>query len=867
MIMFKTSDKNNRPKELAQRRESLSHFSRLRNKLRTLISARVLLTFGLVSLVMSALLGAMFVGAIPDRESNERLSRATQAETVTAALMIDLSEGRIAKSQAVLEFVLERNTELISLAIRNQQGEIVSSAGPHAQQWQIPADGKSTDTHVIVPLVGNGGKWGQTELHFKPIAPNKIGLWHADERLQILLLIGLCCSFSFYFYLGRMLKQLDPSRAVPDRVKSALDTLSEGLLLLDQNGQIVLANQAFGTIVGLSQKELLGKDASTLAWQGFESSQLPWHLSLSTGQTQLNTAIGLIDHNGKLRSFLANCAPVKGEKNLVGGVLLSLADVTELQEKEMQLIESKAQADSANRAKSDFLANMSHEIRTPMNAVLGFTDLLRRGVYKTPDQAQHYLNTVHSSGKHLLGLINDILDLSKVEAGKLEVEKINTPIHEVIAEIVDVLQVRAREKNIDLSYQLEGAVPQSITTDPGRIRQIITNLVGNAIKFTDSGAVRIIHRWDAKTNQLEVDVIDSGIGIPVDKLDGIFQPFVQAETSTTRRFGGTGLGLSISQKFARAMGGDIIVTSEYGNGSCFKLVLNAGKTSTELLQLLPSLKTQSNTKNQASIRFTRAPILVVDDSIENRELLKAVLGPAGLDVEEAENGAIAVAMAKAKKYAVILMDMQMPVMDGFTATKILRDAGHTEPIVAFTAHALKGFEKEITAAGCSGYLTKPIDIDLMMSLLAKYIKVEGLQRKSEVGFHPTALNDNRSTEPSVDKAAFEIANIGPLKSRLAGNINLHNVINIFVERMPKQLLAMQVAEREQNWDELGNLAHWLKGSAGSVGFDAYTEPSKFLEEAAKKADRENVAKYMKQVGALTQRLQPISGSVTAVATA
>jgi PAS domain S-box-containing protein len=854
--MFKKSPKQGRAKK-----------SGLYSKLRSLINARVLLTFGLVSLVMSALLGAMFIGAIPDREGNERQARAALAETVAATLMVDLADGRIAKAQAILEFVLSRNDSLVSLAIRNEQGEVISAAGPHLEQWQARADGKSTDTHILVPLAGNGGKWGQTELHFKPIAQNKIWLWQADERLQLLLIVGLCCSFSFFIYLGRMLKQLDPSRAVPDRVKSALDTLSEGLLLLDQNGQIVLANQAFGRLVGRTQEQLLGTDADTLAWHGFEPNQAPWHQALASGKTQLNIAIGLTDCAGKQRSFLANCAPVKGDKNAVGGVLLSLADVTELQEKEIQLIESKAQADSANRAKSDFLANMSHEIRTPMNAVLGFTDLLRRGVYKDPSQAQHYLNTVHSSGKHLLGLINDILDLSKVEAGKLEVEKLSTPIHDIIAETIEVLQVRATEKGIKLSYQLDGPIPESINTDAGRIRQIMTNLTGNAIKFTEKGEVKVVHRWIAKNNRMEIDVIDSGIGIPADKVEGIFQPFTQAETSTTRRFGGTGLGLSISQKFVQALGGDIIVTSQFGKGSCFKVVLDAVQASDALLHKLPARQTQQSIgSGQAAIRFARTPILVVDDSLENRELLKAVLIPAGLEVDEAENGAIAVAMASQKQYAVILMDMQMPVMDGFTATRTLRQSGHKEAIIAFTAHALKGFEQEITQAGCSGYLTKPIDIDQVMALLAKYIKVEGVQRRREQEFPTQATSNSPLLSPraSMPDLTTESA---PLVSRLASNINLRNVINIFVERMPKQLAAMQTAQQNSNWEELANLAHWLKGSAGSVGYDGYTEPSKFLEEAAKEGNAADVDKYMKQVIALTQRLQPISGFVASPVTA
>jgi PAS domain S-box-containing protein len=819
-------------------------------QLKRFLNARVLLTFGLVSLVISALLGALWLGVMPDRGAYHRLSRATMAETVAVSVMLPMNETQDAQAQAILDFVLQRNSELDSLGVRNQQQDLLLAAGPHAQKWAAREDGKSTENQLIVPLSNKEGRWGQVELNFKPIPDNQIFFWYGDERIQLLLIIAVMCSCSFYLYLGRMLKQLDPSRAVPDRVRSALDTLSESVLLLDTEGNIVLANSALASLVGVPREKLIGAKADQLPWLR-ENSQLayPWRSVLDGKGSQLNVPMAMNDASGKKRSFQCNCAPVTAGNDKVGGVLISLADITELQEKEAQLVESKAHAEQANRAKSDFLANMSHEIRTPMNAVLGFTDLLRRGVYQSPEQAQKYLNTVHSSGKHLLGLINDILDLSKVESGKLVIERLPTSVAQVVAEVADVMKVKAQEKGITLSLELEGAIPETVDIDAGKVRQIVTNLVGNAIKFTEQGSVRIVQHWNPNTKMMGVDIIDSGIGIPADKVNAIFQPFTQAESSTTRRFGGTGLGLSISQKFARAMGGDIQVRSSYGQGSCFAVSMHTPQFSQQMITSLKEIEARASQSAGASmnVKYESGRILVVDDSLENRELLKAVLIPAGLEVDEAENGFVAVNMAKAKRYGVILMDMQMPVMDGFTATRTLRDAGSTVPIIAFTAHALKGFEVEIAAAGCTGYMTKPVDIDLLHRTLSSYFEVSG-EQEVQANFASQSESATATAESSLMQ--------GPVISRLAQSPALHNVINIFVQRMPKQLELIQQSLKTEDFDQLASLAHWLKGSAGSVGFDGYTQPSKHLEKAALAQDVAQAMLHLREIESLTGRLQP-----------
>jgi PAS domain S-box-containing protein len=821
--------------------------------LKRLFNARVLLTFGLVSLVISALLGALWLGVMPDRGAYHQQSRATMAETVAVSVMLPMNETQDAQAQAILDFVLQRNSELESLGVRNRKQDLLLVSGPHSERWQARDDGKSTENQLIVPLSNKEGRWGQVELNFKPIPSNSIFFWHGDERVQLLVLIALMCSCSFYLYLGRMLKQLDPSRAVPDRVRTALDTLSEGVLLLDTDGNIVLANSALANLVGQKREVLIGSKADALPWL---TEVAPWQAVLAGKGSQINVPISINDKTGKRRSFQCNCAPVTAGNDKVGGVLVSFADVTELQEKEAQLVESKAQAEQANRAKSDFLANMSHEIRTPMNAVLGFTDLLRRGVYQGPDQAQKYLNTVHSSGRHLLGLINDILDLSKVESGKLVIERLPTSLPQVVVEVAEVMRVKAQEKGISLTVELDGAVPETVNIDAGRVRQIVTNLAGNAIKFTDQGSVRIVLHWNPATHMFGIDVIDSGIGIPADKVKAIFQPFTQAESSTTRRFGGTGLGLSISQKFARAMDGDIQVKSDFGKGSCFAVTMHTPEVSESMTTDLKACEAKSNATNNGllNVRYAGGRILVVDDSLENRELLKAVLIPAGLIVDEAENGLIAVNMAKANTYKVILMDMQMPVMDGFTATKTLRDAGDKTAIIAFTAHALKGFEHEIKAAGCTGYMTKPVDIDLLHRTLSNYYEVVGEQAVQSI-LKPLASGDHTDLTS------------GPIVSRLAQSPALHNVINIFVTRMPKQLEAIQQALKTGDFEQLAGLAHWLKGSAGSVGFDGYTQPAKHLEKAAKDQDVSKATIHINEIESLTGRLQPAGEKRSTVETA
>lgn len=796
------------------------------------ISARTYISMGLVSLTLSLLLLAFFFEMVPDADKATREGRAALAESIAAYSTALLSQERTEQLQATLGFVVERNPDLLSAAIRTADGQILAALGEHDKYWLETIDKLSTDSQIKVPIFAGDQPWGQVELAFKPLQPaGLMGLLH-DPRVRLSLFLALAGFVAFYFYLGRMLKQLDPSRAVPERVRAALDNLAEGLLVMDTEGHIVLANQAFADLQGCEQTQLTGKAADTLAWEDAQGKKpgvgtYPWQLALQTGTPTRNSLLWFTGTDGKRRTFMTNCSPILVGKGEYGGVMVSLDDVTLLEEKEIELRKSQQEAENANQAKSDFLANMSHEIRSPMNAILGFTELLRRGQAKNETEYRHHLDIVHASGTHLLGLINDILDLSKVEAGHLEIEHIACSPYRIAYEVVQAQGAKAAEKGIAIELDCPGSMPESIATDPARLRQILTNLIGNAIKFTEKGGVKLTLLFvpNRPVAQLRIKVSDSGIGIAADKIERVFEPFVQAEGSITRRFGGTGLGLTISRRFARAMGGDIVANSNPGMGSTFTVTLPAG--SIEQLKLLTpeALSSQQSVEpitTDASWKLPNARVLIVDDGEENRELVRLVLEEAGALTEQAENGRVAVEKALTRQYDLILMDLQMPEMDGETATRLLRSRGLDTPIVALTAHAMKGYEENLLAAGFTAYLTKPIDLDTLMSTVARLVGGEkiaaGLKK-------PVVL-------PIIAYKAGSVPRL-PVVSRLAGNIRLQPAVDKFIGRLPGQIDAMERVWKTRDFTALAELAHWLKGSGGTVGFDVFTEPAKMLEQLAK----------------------------------
>ncbi len=623
---------------------------------------------------------------------------------------------------------------------------------------------------------------------------------------------------------------------------------------------LVLSLNVAVFITGWMQKAVaqpireLAKTARRISEDGDYSVRSCWVSSDEIGE--LYRAFNLM--LGQIEASEAALQAAHGE--LEGRVQIRTAELqSEIIERgkiQADLEHARDAAESANRSKSQFLANMSHEIRTPLNAVLGFTDLLQMGGDDgDPAQRHEYLSLIHTSGEHLLGLINDVLDLSKIESGKLEIERVVCSPQQILADVVSVLRVRANEKGIALEYAWERGVPQTVEADPQRLRQLLVNLVGNSIKFTSEGYVRVVGRMfhNEDRSLLAFDVIDTGVGIPKDKFEAIFDPFVQADNSVTRKFGGTGLGLAICRRIVEAMGGTLTLKSEVGKGTVFTATAEVKPSPDAPLGDAAQsdvITAASRKALPAAVEVLRGRVLVVEDGDTNRKLIDLILRRAGLEVVTAENGKLGVEAALASSFDLILMDMQMPVMDGYTAAQTLRDHGMKLPIIALTAHAMSGDEQKCRAAGCSGFMTKPIHADLLLKTAAAAIAE--WQAASGVGCQP-AVNgaDPKADCQSAPRAATSDAILSELPT---DDPDLRQIVAEFVDCLHAKLPAMQEAHARGDLAELGRLAHWLKGSGGSAGFPALTAPARQVEKLARDAQCDAIEAALTELMEISARI-------------
>jgi len=545
------------------------------------------------------------------------------------------------------------------------------------------------------------------------------------EDGQVTLIEGMACDITDRIEEG-------------EHFRALLESAPDGMVIVDENGTVTLVNAMTEQLFGYTREELIGQPLETLLPASTHAAHVAHRTSYSQNPhpRQMGTNIDLFARHRDGSEFPVeiSLSPLRSPT----GTLVSAAvrDISERKEaeqqlarqaQELQLAKEQAEeaaylAEEANRSKSAFLANMSHEIRTPMNAILGFSEILNEAVSDT--QQKHYLNSIQASGKSLLTLINDILDLSKVEAGKLELHYTATDLRAVCGDMVAIFSHKAQEKALELSLEIDEALPQVLLLDETRVRQILINLIGNAIKFTTSGRVRMIAKartdaHDSSRMDLHLAVEDSGIGIPLAEQDKVFGAFEQRSGQSINEFGGTGLGLAITRRLVEMMNGSISVDSEEGRGSTFRIHLH------DVAIAESDSYNKSEDLTTAALHFAAAKVLVADDVRADRELVRAFLARHdSLVLIEAENGQDAIDACRAHRPDVVLMDIKMPVLDGYSATCQLKadEQLYTIPIIALTASAMRETEEELGKV-CDDFLKKPISQEGLLRKLAEFLPI------------------------------------------------------------------------------------------------------------------------------------------------
>ncbi|HEY5602890.1 MAG TPA: response regulator [Gammaproteobacteria bacterium] len=477
-------------------------------------------------------------------------------------------------------------------------------------------------------------------------------------------------------------------------------------------------------------------------------------------------------------------------------IVIATIVIRRTRDAETSLVDASIAAQTATEMKSQFLANMSHEIRTPLTAVIGYADtLLEQGI--SEQEYQHSAARILNNGKHLLHIINDILDISKIEAGELSVEKLTVSQAQLMADIDTLIGGSIRDKGLEFHIHYQYPVPEKIETDPTRLKQILLNLLGNARKFTEQGGIVLNAGYNAERRQMYYEVIDTGVGMTEEEQSRLFRPFSQADTTTTRKFGGTGLGLYISRQLAQMLGGNLVCQSEKGKGSRFIATIDAGSNAGQcLIDSLDSDSMNQDHRNRESIPSLQGRVLLAEDNPDNQHLISMYIRNTGASMVVVSNGREAVEQATAGNFDLVLMDMQMPRMGGAEAVQWLRQIGNRTPIAMLTANAMKEEKDRCTKLGANDFLSKPVEKQAFYLVLEKYLE--------KVGQH-------------------KVRNKGDYNAELA------ELVDEFVASLPAFAQSLQSAAEEHNWRQLESLAHQLKGTGGGFGFSEITVLAERLE--------------------------------------
>ncbi len=632
----------------------------------------------------------------------------------------------------------------------------------------------------------------------------------------IIVLIAL------YLFIHDYNKRIESERkliASEIRIRKILDSLPVGVFIIGTDGVPYYSNTRSTEILGKGIVPGITAEQMTQTYRAYiagtdtiyPSSRQPVLRALK-GENIIGLEDMEIVRDGIRIPIRVNATYITDSDNNIEYAISVFEDITDVKENEKKLTQAKKEAEESVILKETFLANMSHEIRTPMNAIIGFTDLLLKR--SMPDQEKDYVRTIKTSGETLLRIINDILDVSKMDSGMMTFEEQPISIKEVFSSLNILLSQKALEKKLNLNFDCDQKIPDAVLGDPTRLTQIILNIVGNAIKFTKKGRVDVFAKVVGETDDsynIEFSVKDSGIGIPEDKLKFIFERFRQAEAHTTRNYGGTGLGLSIAKQLIELQGGHLSIQSMENVGSIFSFILPFKKTKEVFLR---------NIHHNAEIdmsKLSKLNMLLVEDNPINIKFVQSLFGLHGLKIDFAENGRTGVEKIAGGNYDIVLMDIEMPEMNGYEATSHIRsELKNPVPIIAMTAHAMAGEKEKCIQLGMNDYISKPINAEV---LFEKIIAV-------------TAVN--KVDENSITN---KLINLDFLSKSVKGNKDLIiNIVDIFLRLIPEDLQIINEAVSKADYLTIKNRCHSMRSSMTVMGITVLKDILEEMEMLGEEAD-------------------------------
>ena len=635
------------------------------------------------------------------------------------------------------------------------------------------------------------------------------------------------------------------SRRESQYARSLIEASLDPLFTISPEGKITDINNASIDITEVTRENLIGTDFFEYFTEPVKAREIYKQVFAEGFVADFPLTI----RDGKLTEVLFNGSVYKDEHGKVIGVVVVARDITDHKRIEKELKDARMNAESAAKiaedakeiaesatkiaedavkSKQQFLSNMSHEIRTPMNAILGFTKVLLKS--DLDPKQKEYLNAIKMSGDALTVLINDILDLAKVDAGKMTFEQTLFKPAASITAMIHLFETKIQEKNLKLKKEYDDKIPRVLIGDPVRLHQIILNLVSNAVKFTSKGEITIsavLINEDEEKATVEFSVKDTGIGIPEDKIEHIFENFQQATSETSRLYGGTGLGLAISKQLVESQGGTINVISKPEEGSVFSFVLPFRKTNAEVeLEKVMNILTS---------KVHKAKILVVEDITLNQLLMKTLLDDFGFEHDIADNGRIAIEKLQKKSYDIILMDLHMPEMNGFEATEYIRRKMNSQiPIIALTADVTTADLNKCTAVGMNDYISKPLDEKLLYNKIIELLK-------------------DPETDNQIPVKKPEYIDLASLKSRTKGNRELMmEMIALYIEQTPPLIEQMKHGVQDEDWGTVYSAAHKMIPSFSIVGMH-----QDFEEIARKIQEYSGTQKHTEKVKVLVMKLEEV----------